>query len=55
MLISEGFREVLSVDSGENSRIKLLQAERVYDGKIVGIMEKAGSTGFTTKKVMEES
>ncbi len=46
---------MLSVDSGENSRIKLSQGERVYDVKIVGLMEKAGSSGFTRWKVREES
>jgi len=55
-LISQGFRELLSVDSGANSRVKFWQIEdKIYDAHIVGLMEKAGSSGFTKRKVDEGS
>ena len=57
MLLSEGLRNVMSIDTtDERSGIFLFwkDSPQVYDTKIVGLMHKTGSTGFTSTKVMTD-
>ena len=55
VLLAEGLRDVLSVDSDERNPINFEIGGRLYEAKVVGLMAKAGQTGFTARRVIEES
>ena len=56
MLISEGFRTMLSVDSTEeNGKIFLEFLGKKYETQVVGLMNKVGSQSFTSRKIHEQS
>jgi len=58
VLISEGFRNVLSVDTGVHNSVFLqksalgLTNSELFSAKIVGLMSKVGYSDFTARKVM---
>ena len=54
VLISEGFREMLSIDTREgHNKIAILQQDYQYDAQVVGLMEKTGSFAFTSRKIVK--
>ena len=51
ILISEGLRNVLSIDTGDNDQLMLQNNFDVKPAKVVGLMAKLSHSAFTARKV----
>lgn len=53
ILISEGLRNALSIDTGDNNLVLLENNLDVKPAQVVGLMAKASHSAFTARKVEE--
>jgi len=51
VLVAEGFRDVLSVDTVENDEVLLTVCGEAFTLDLVGMMSKTGMSAFTSRKV----
>lgn len=53
VLMAEGFRTVLSVDTDKNNKVFMESYGEDFTLDLVGLMSKAGGSAFTARKVAE--
>ena len=55
ILIADGLRSVLSIDTTDKNTVVIGHGDNVIEAEVIGLMAKSGLSAFTSRKVVEDA